>query len=109
MTTKELLEKLELIQKLKCETPTDKECKPGMSQTFILFAVQFFQSGRWGIPTIRRTMQEYHLPQPEFLDERRSFIAMKGKRIKDKDSVNRTRIALSKTSLQCIIALMICE
>jgi len=35
MTTKELLEKLELIQKLKCETPTDKECKPGMSQTFI--------------------------------------------------------------------------
>ena len=35
MTTKESLEKLELIQKLKCETPTDKECKPGMSQTFI--------------------------------------------------------------------------
>lgn len=35
MTTKELLEKLELIQKLKCETPTDKKCKPGMSQTFI--------------------------------------------------------------------------
>lgn len=34
---------------------------------------------------------------------------MKGKRIRDKDSVNRTRIALSKTSLQCIIALMICE
>ena len=29
MTTKELLEKLELIQKLKCETPTDKECKQG--------------------------------------------------------------------------------
>ena len=27
-----------------------------------------------GIPTIRRTMQEYHLPQPEFLDERGSFI-----------------------------------
>ena len=67
------------------------------------------QSGRWGIPTIRRTMQEYHLPQPEFLDERRSFIAMKGKRIKDKDSVNRTRIALSKPPVQCIIALMICE
>lgn len=27
-----------------------------------------------GIPTIRRTMQEYDLPQPEFLDERGSFI-----------------------------------
>lgn len=27
-----------------------------------------------GIPTIRRTMQEYNLPQPEFLDERGSFI-----------------------------------
>lgn len=27
-----------------------------------------------GIPTIRRTMQEYSLPQPEFLDERGSFI-----------------------------------
>jgi ATP-dependent DNA helicase RecG len=27
-----------------------------------------------GIPTIRRTMQEYHLRQPEFLDERGSFI-----------------------------------
>lgn len=27
-----------------------------------------------GIPTIRRTMQEYHLPQPEFIDERGSFI-----------------------------------
>ena len=27
-----------------------------------------------GIPTIRRTMQEYGLPQPEFLDERGSFI-----------------------------------
>ena len=27
-----------------------------------------------GIPTIRRTMQEYNLPQPEFMDERGSFI-----------------------------------
>lgn len=27
-----------------------------------------------GIPTIRRTMQEYNLPQPEFLDKRGSFI-----------------------------------
>ena len=27
-----------------------------------------------GIPTIRRTMQEYNLQQPEFLDERGSFI-----------------------------------
>ena len=27
-----------------------------------------------GIPTIRRTMQEYNLPQPEFLEERGSFI-----------------------------------
>lgn len=27
-----------------------------------------------GIPTIRRTMQEYNLPQPEFCDERGSFI-----------------------------------
>ncbi len=27
-----------------------------------------------GIPTIRRTMQEYGLPNPEFLDERGSFI-----------------------------------
>lgn len=27
-----------------------------------------------GIPTIRRTMKEFHLPQPEFLDERGSFI-----------------------------------
>lgn len=27
-----------------------------------------------GIPTIRRTMQEYNLPQPEFLDERGCFI-----------------------------------
>jgi len=27
-----------------------------------------------GIPTIRRTMQEYNLPQPEFADERGSFI-----------------------------------
>ena len=27
-----------------------------------------------GIPTIRRTMREYNLPQPEFLDERGSFI-----------------------------------
>lgn len=27
-----------------------------------------------GIPTIRRAMQEYNLPQPEFLDERGSFI-----------------------------------
>lgn len=27
-----------------------------------------------GIPTIRRTMKEYNLPQPEFLDERGSFI-----------------------------------
>ena len=27
-----------------------------------------------GIPTIRRTMREYRLPQPEFLDERGSFI-----------------------------------
>ena len=34
---------------------------------------------------------------------------MKGKRIKDKDSVIRTRIALSKPPVLCIIALMICE
>ncbi|MGN0988346.1 MAG: ATP-binding protein [Otoolea sp.] len=27
-----------------------------------------------GIPTIRRTMKEYHLRQPEFIDERGSFI-----------------------------------
>ena len=27
-----------------------------------------------GIPTIRRAMQEYGLPQPEFLEERGSFI-----------------------------------
>ena len=27
-----------------------------------------------GIPTIRRAMQEYNLPQPDFLDERGSFI-----------------------------------
>ncbi len=27
-----------------------------------------------GIPTIRRTMKEFHLPQPEFWDERGSFI-----------------------------------
>lgn len=27
-----------------------------------------------GIPTIRRTMQEYNLPKPEFLDERGSFV-----------------------------------
>lgn len=27
-----------------------------------------------GIPTIRRTMQEYQLPQPEFLEERGSFV-----------------------------------
>lgn len=27
-----------------------------------------------GIPTIRRTMREYQLPQPEFLEERGSFV-----------------------------------
>ncbi len=27
-----------------------------------------------GIPTIRRTMEEYHLREPEFLEERGSFI-----------------------------------
>lgn len=27
-----------------------------------------------GIPTIRRAMEEYHLPEPEFLDERGTFV-----------------------------------
>lgn len=27
-----------------------------------------------GIPTIRKTMKEHHLPQPEFLEERGSFV-----------------------------------
>ncbi len=62
-----------------------------------------------GIPTIRRTMQEYELPQPEFLDERGCFIVnlykyrenegtvKKAMVMENNDSVNSALISFCKT------------
>lgn len=40
----------------------------------ILEVLKITENRYSGIPTIRRCMQEYHLPQPEFADERGNFV-----------------------------------
>ena len=56
-----------------------------------------------GIPTIRKAMQDYNLPQPEFLDERGSFVIKlykdgeKNGVAKIEDSENRELILYCKT------------
>lgn len=40
----------------------------------ILEVLKITENRYSGIPTIRRCMREYHLPQPEFADERGNFV-----------------------------------
>lgn len=54
-----------------------------------------------GIPTIRRMMQEYNLQQPEFIDERGSFIVKLYKDVMEQTAVEMDRVDNRELLLFC--------
>lgn len=54
-----------------------------------------------GIPTIRRMMQEYDLQQPEFIDERGSFIVKLYKDVMEQTAVEMDRVGNRELLLFC--------
>ena len=54
-----------------------------------------------GIPTIRRMMQEYDLHQPEFIDERGSFIVKLYKDVMEQTAVEMDRVDNRELLLFC--------
>ena len=54
-----------------------------------------------GIPTIRRMMQEYDLQQPEFIDERGSFVVKLYKDVMEQTAVEMDRVDNRELLLFC--------